>query len=197
MRLLRWLELLLATGAAVVLVIAGTWRPGAAPSHAAAGGSAVADEKPRDVPAGPAAVAPVPAPNVRDVLDAAARRHGLPVHLVEALSYWESGWDQHRVSDTGAVGLMQVQPEVAQDLAPRLLGHPVDLADPRQNADIGAAILKAYIDDQGGDVWHGLAAYYQGPQSLADDGPQPDTQQYADGILAIQQRLDQGQPPGG
>lgn len=105
--------------------------------------------------------------------------------------------DQARVSDTGAVGLMQVQPEVADELGPRLLGHRVNLADPAQNADVGAAILKAYIDDERGDVANGLAAYYQGPQSLVDDGMQPDTQAYVDGIQAIQDRLDHGQPPGG
>ena len=193
MRLLRVLELALATGALAVLVVAGTWRPDGFRTVAATG-TTVADERPR----GPVpAVAVAPAPSVRTLLDRAARRHDLPPHLVEALAYWESGWDQQRVSDTGAVGLMQVQPEVAGELAPRLLGHGVDLRDPAQNADAGAAILRAYIDDQGGDVWKGLAAYYQGPQSLADDGPQPDTQEYADGILAIEQRLDRGQPPGG
>ena len=184
------MELVLAVGAAGVLVVAGWARPaGVAPSSAAAD---VAGERPR---------APVTVqgatPGVRELLDQAAQRHGLPAHLVEAVAYWESGWDQARISDTGAVGLMQVEPEVADELGPRLVGHKVDLHDPAQNADIGAAILKAYIDDQGGNVWKGLAAYYQGPGSLSIDGPQPDTQEYADGIQAIQDRLDRGQAPQG
>lgn len=188
------MELALASGAVAILLVAGFWRPSGFTSSPS--GNVLAADRPRSSLA--VGQSPVPgATPVRDLLDAAARRHGLPPHLVEAVAFWESGWDQARISDTGAVGLMQVQPEVAGELGPRLLGHQVNLQDPAQNADVGAAILKAYIDDQGGDVWRGLAAYYQGPQSLADDGPQPDTQEYADGIQAIEQRLDQGQPAGG
>jgi soluble lytic murein transglycosylase-like protein len=195
MRLLRWLELALAVGAAGLLVVAGWVRPaGFAPSDS---DGAVASERSHQVPPLAETGGADRTPPVVDLLDSAAQRHNLPPHLVEAVAFWESGWDQGRVSDTGAVGLMQVQPDVAGELGPRLLGHAVNLQDAAQNADIGAAILRAYIDDQGGDVWKGLAAYYQGPQSLADDGPLPDTQAYADGIQAIQARLDQGQPAGG
>lgn len=189
------MELALALGAVALLVVAGFWRP-SLPGTRSTDSTAAAAERPRPELAATGA-ATRPGPDVRALLDAAAVRHGLPPHLVEALAFWESGWDQGRVSDTGAVGLMQVEPDVAAELGPRLLGHRVDLRDPRQNADMGAAILKAYIDDQGGDVWKGLAAYYQGPQSLADDGPQPDTQAYANGIQAIADRLDHGQPPTG
>ncbi|HEX6547566.1 MAG TPA: lytic transglycosylase domain-containing protein [Candidatus Dormibacteraeota bacterium] len=135
-----------------------------------------------------------PAPAVRQRLDEAAQRHGLPPHLVEAVAYWESGWDPSKVSETGAVGLMQIQPEVAAELAPRLVGHPVDIQQPGDNADLGAAILRAYINDQGGDVDRGLAAYYQGPRSIADDGMFPDTVQYVDGIDGLRQLLDSNQP---
>lgn len=195
MRLLRSLELALATSAAAVLLIAGCWRPSGlvaerAPLGAAPG--ATVDARPHAAPATAEAPAPVAS---RDVLDAAARRHNLPPHLVEALAFWESGWDQRRESSTGAVGLMQVQPEVAAELGPRLLGRRVNLHDPRDNAEMGAAILRAYIDGQGGNTWKGLAAYYQGPQSLHDDGPYPDTTAYANGIQAIADRLDHGQPP--
>jgi soluble lytic murein transglycosylase-like protein len=189
------MELALALGAAGVLAVAGWVRPpGFTPGSVDA---AVASERPAAPLAIPKTGAADRAPSVTDLLDAAARRHNLPPHLVEAVAFWESGWDQARVSDTGAVGLMQVEPDVAGELAPRLLGHAVNLQDPAQNADLGAAILRAYIDDQGGDVWKGLAAYYQGPRSLVDDGPLPDTQAYADGIRAIQDRLDHGQPAGG
>lgn len=197
MRLLRSLELALAVGTAGLLLLAGFGRPpgfGSGRIEAAT----LTDGRPPVAGAAPAGAGAAPAaaePSVPQLLDAAARRHNLPPHLVQALAFWESGWDQHRVSDTGAVGLMQVEPDVASELGPRLLGRRVNLQDPRDNADIGAAILRAYIDDEGGDVWRGVAAYYQGPQSLNTDGPLPDTQAYTTGIQAIADRLDHGQPP--
>ena len=187
--LLRGMELGLALGMLTLLLIAGPLRPPGfhpiRPVLPASGGVSAASA--------PQLLAPPP-PSVRELLDAAALRHGLPPHLVEAVAYWESGWDESKVSATGAIGLMQVQPEVAAELGPRLIGRKVNLNDPADNADIGAAILKAYIDDQGGRVDRGLAAYYQGPQSLRDDGPQPDTQGYVDGIQALRQALDAGKP---
>jgi soluble lytic murein transglycosylase-like protein len=145
------------------------------------------------LPVGPAPQPPPPA-DARALLDAAADRHALPRTLVEAIAYWESGWDQSRVSGTGAVGLMQVQPDVAADLAPRLVGHPVDLQDAAANADLGAAILRAYIDDQGGDVENGLAAYYEGPAELAANGYSYDTADYVSGVTALWGMLDRGEP---
>jgi soluble lytic murein transglycosylase-like protein len=131
----------------------------------------------------------------RAVLENAAQRQGVDPELVLALAWWESGWDQTRVSETGAVGLMQVQPEVADSAGPRLLGRRVDINDPVDNADMGAALLKELLGDTNGDVGLALADYYQGQGSVTSDGIQPDTQQYVDGILALEERLKQGQGP--
>jgi soluble lytic murein transglycosylase-like protein len=122
------------------------------------------------------------------ILTTAARRHQLDPHLVLALAFWESGWDQSRVSSTGAVGLMQVEPQTAAEAGPALLGHPVDVQDPRDNADVGAAILRQNLDTFH-DQTLALAAYYEGPNALRANGLQPDAQQYADGILAIAARM--------
>ena len=63
-----------------------------------------------------------------------------------APSYWENGWDQSRVSETDAVGLMQVEPASAKDAGPALLGRNVDLGDPYDNADVGVAIFRQDLD---------------------------------------------------
>ena len=182
MRLLRRLELALAIGIwALLLTAIGNLPPAPRPAVPAT----ISDARP------PNAEAPV---DPKTALDVAADRRGLPRSLVEATAFWESGWHQERVSDTGAVGLMQIQPEVAAELAPRLVGHPVDLQDPAQNADLGAAILRAYIDDQGGDVDAGLAAYYEGPGELAQSGYAYDTADYVAGVEALRAMLDRGEP---
>ena len=125
---------------------------------------------------------------VHKILVEAAARHQVDPKLVLALSYWESGWDQLRVSETGAVGLMQVQPESAKEAGPALLGRAVDLDDPYDNADVGVAILRQDLDAFSGPV-NGLAAYYQGPTSLRADGMFPDTQHYVEGILDLANRM--------
>ena len=120
----------------------------------------------------------------RKILREAAIRHGIDPRLVLALSFWESGWDQSRVSETGAVGLMQVEPSSADEAGPALLGRHVDLTNPYDNADVGAAILREDLD-QFKNPATALAAYYQGPTSLKQNGMLPDTQQYVDGILSL------------
>jgi len=124
----------------------------------------------------------------RNILRDAALRHQLDPKLVLALSYWESGWDQSLVSAAGAVGLMQVEPATAQEAGPALLGRAVDITDPYDNADVGAAILRedfdAFINPS-----MALAAYYQGPSSLRANGMLPDTRQYVEGILSLASRM--------
>lgn len=143
--------------------------------------NAVRDDPPaRGDPSSPAAA--------RRILERAAMRHQLDPRLVLALSYWESGWDQSLVSATGAVGLMQVEPATAQEAGPSLLGRPVDINDPYDNADVGAAILRQDLDAFNNPAL-ALAAYYQGPTSLRANGMLPDTQQYVDGILSLASRM--------
>ena len=127
-------------------------------------------------------------PAVIRILKTAALKHQLDPKLVVALSYWESGWDQSRVSVTGAVGLMQVEPPTAAEAGPALLGRPVNITDAVDNADVGTAVLRQNLDSFGSTEM-ALAAYYQGPNSLRDYGMLPDTQTYVSGILALAARL--------
>ena len=125
---------------------------------------------------------------VHKILVEAAARHDMDPRLVLALSYWESGWDQSRVSQTGAVGLMQVQPASAKEAGPALLSRDVNIDDPYDNADVGVAILRQDLEAFGTPD-KALAAYYQGPTSLKTDGMYPDTQQYVQGILDLAGRI--------
>jgi soluble lytic murein transglycosylase-like protein len=124
---------------------------------------------------------------VRKILLEAAARHQMDPKLVLALSWWESGWDQLRVSETGAVGLMQVEPDTAKEAGPALLNRDVDIQDPYDNADVGVAILRQDLEAFGSPE-KALAAYYQGPTSLKADGMFPDTKQYVEGILDLASR---------
>jgi soluble lytic murein transglycosylase-like protein len=125
---------------------------------------------------------------IKTTLRGAAARHGLDPNLVLAVSYWESGWDQSMVSAAGAVGVMQVEPDTAHYAGPTLLGRNVDLNDLYDNADIGAAILREDLDNFKDPVM-ALAAYYEGPTTLEQNGLTADAQQYADGVLSLAPRM--------
>ena len=76
-----------------------------------------------------------------------------------------------------------------------MLGRKVVVNNPVDNADMGTALLKQLLADTGGDTSLALADYYQGQGSVSNDGVQPDTQDYVDGILSLEQRFKAGQGP--
>lgn len=75
-----------------------------------------------------------------------AARHGVDPYLVAAVAKCESGWNAEAQSAAGAVGVMQVMPSTAADLADRgsvdaTAYDPADLADPATNIEYGCAYL--------------------------------------------------------
>jgi soluble lytic murein transglycosylase-like protein len=125
----------------------------------------------------------------RALLVDAAYHHGLRVSFVLAVSYWESGWNQEVVSKDGAIGLMQILPATENWAGPRLLGRHVDLRDARDNAELGAALLRAYLEEFD-DPKLALAAYYQGPTAVHKHGIYPGSRRYVDGIWALRNRFE-------
>ena len=108
--------------------------------------------------------------------------------LVLAVSYWESGWKQSARSRTGAVGLMQVEPYTAVWAGPALLHRRVNLTNPVDNAELGAALLRSYLD-QLHDPKLALAAYYQGLTGVRRHGIYPSSRTYVDGIWRLRNRF--------
>lgn len=118
----------------------------------------------------------------------AARHHGLRPGFLLAVSYWESGWNQSAVSRTGAIGLMQVEPATAAWAGPALLHRRVNLYDPKDNAELGAALLRYYLDRLH-DASLALAAYYQGYSAVRRYGIYPSSRTYVRGILRLARRF--------
>ena len=131
---------------------------------------------------------------VIDILTAAARAQRLDPGLVLAVAYWESGWRQSTVSPAGAVGIMQVEPYSAAWAGPALLHRRVDVRDLTDNAAVGTALLRSYLDEFG-DQTAALEAYNQGPASLQSDGVTAGAERYAEGVEALAARIDRGDLP--
>jgi len=107
----------------------------------------------------PAAKDPAPAADPSELADAAADKYGLPRVLVRSVMAAESGFQTDAVSSKGAIGLMQLMPETAQDLG-------ADPHDPAQNVDAGVRYLRDLLIKYDGGLWHALAAYNAGPGAV-------------------------------
>jgi soluble lytic murein transglycosylase len=97
-----------------------------------------------------------------------AENYELEPQLVAAVIYQESKFDANAVSDSGAVGLMQLLPETAQGIADRTGGtgwHERDLLDPELNVRYGSWYLRHLLDKYG-DEKLALAAYNAGQANV-------------------------------
>jgi soluble lytic murein transglycosylase-like protein len=90
----------------------------------------------------------------------AAQRHHADGLLLAAVVAVESGFAPHAVSPRGALGLMQVTPEVGEAYGAR------DLFDPYVNVDIGCRYLCSLLKDYDGNLERALAAYNAGPGAV-------------------------------
>jgi hypothetical protein len=91
----------------------------------------------------------------------AAERHQVDGLLLAAIIAVESGFTPRAVSSQGALGLMQVIPELAADY-----GVKGDLLDPRVNVEVGSRYVSGLIKDYKGDLERTLAAYNAGPGAV-------------------------------
>jgi LysM repeat protein len=144
-----------------------------------AGGAANPGALPAQLRAHPERVALIP------TFKQAAAAAGVPAALLEALCWWESGWQANVVSSTGAIGVCQLEPATV-DFVRNVLLHQSSL-DPSvasQNITLGAAYLAYLVKAAGGSHQLALAGYYAGLDSVRKHGMSPATKNYVAGIAA-------------
>ena len=129
----------------------------------------------------PVPVAPVVAPVLqpRELVEAAARKNGLPPNFVHSVVRAESGYKPDAVSPKGAIGLMQLMPATAK-------AYGADPHDPGQNVEAGAAYLRELLIKYDGDARRALAAYNAGPGAVDKYNgvpPYAETQTYIERVL--------------
>jgi len=137
---------------------------------------------------------------VQDIRSA-AQRNRLDPALVAAVIYAESHFDQSVQSRSGAVGLMQVMPATAQEIAHKSGGITFvtsDLDTPRINILYGCFYLRRLEDQFHGSVVETLAAYNAGAGNVdqwvaaqghtlrVGDIPFGETRKYVERVLALQ-----------
>jgi soluble lytic murein transglycosylase-like protein len=108
-------------------------------------------------------VAPLESMKIARAVLTEADRHAISPVLLLAVMSVESSFDRHALSNAGARGLMQVLPAAH----PQLIAGTTDLSDPAINVRIGTTILRAYLDESGGDLDAALLRYSGGGRGYA------------------------------
>jgi len=105
----------------------------------------------------------------------AAKRYRLEPGLIRSVMQTESAYNPVAVSRAGAMGLMQLMPDLAVELG------VINPFDPRENIMAGARHLRRLLDLHGGNVTLAVASYNAGESAVARYGavpPYPETQNY-------------------
>ncbi len=167
--------------------------------NAASGGT-------RPVPASAATKSPVPEPDPRDsdaaspagawtvpsastldriasyenIIQGAARAHGVDSTMLKAVIAAESAGNRNAVSPKDAKGLMQLTDSTAADMG------VANVWNPRENIEGGAKYLRSLIQRFPDDTKSVIASYNAGPARVAKHGgvpPIPETQAYVKRVM--------------
>ena len=124
-------------------------------------------------------------------IGAIAAEHGVSPSLAEAIGYQESGFNNAKVSATGATGVMQIEPGTWSYIH-SVLGGADGSTSAADNIRGGVELLHALLAQTGGDAAAAAAGYYQGLQSVRRHGLYADTQRYVRDVMALQGRFGGG-----
>jgi soluble lytic murein transglycosylase-like protein len=100
--------------------------------------------------------------DIHDLIRAAAQKHQVPEALVHSIVKAESNYDVAAVSRTGAIGLMQLMPQTADE-------YQADPKNPEQNIDAGTRYLRCLLEkyrNSRNQLAHVIAAYNAGPGAV-------------------------------
>jgi hypothetical protein len=126
--------------------------------------------------------------SVRGLLDHWAAHYGVSVHLVRALAWMESGYNNALVSSVGARGIMQLLPSTFRFAETVLIGHRL-----RHNANgnvrAGVAYLSHLLHDFHGNRRLALAGWYQGERAVRKHGLYKVSHTFVKDVLALEQRM--------
>jgi soluble lytic murein transglycosylase len=104
-------------------------------------------------------------PRFQEALVPAAERQRLAPSLLMGVAKQESRFTPGVQSVAGAVGLLQLMPATAAELAGKPLSSS-DLQDPKRNAELGALYLRSLLTQWKGEPLATVASYNAGPGAV-------------------------------
>jgi soluble lytic murein transglycosylase len=126
-----------------------------------------------------------------------AENYELDAALIAAVIYRESRFDPNAVSESGAIGLMQLLPDTAEGIALNTGGTAFrvdDLYEPEINVRYGSFYLRRLLRKYDGDEELALAAYHAGQGNVdrwIEQGGRigfAETRQYVEDVLDARER---------
>ena len=126
--------------------------------------------------------------SVRLLLDHWAVHYGVSIHLVRALAWMESGYNNALVSSVGARGIMQLLPSTFRFAETVLIGHRLH-HNANGNVRAGVAYLAHLLHDFHGNRRLALAGWYQGEGAVRAHGLYKVSRTFVKDVLALQQRM--------
>ena len=126
--------------------------------------------------------------SARALLDHWAEHYGVSVHLVRALAWMESGYNNALVSSVGARGIMQLLPSTFRFSENVLIHHRLH-HDANGNVHAGVAYLSHLLHDFHGDKRLALAGWYQGEGAVRKHGLYKVSKTFAKDVLALEKRM--------
>ena len=118
-----------------------------------------------------------------DIIDEAAEKYDMDPNLIHAVMQAESAFHPYAVSRAGAEGLMQLMPEMSDELGVS------DAFDPRENIMGGVRYLKRLLDYHDGNLDLALASYNAGPGNVERYGGVPPFRETRNYVKTIKQIL--------
>ena len=119
-----------------------------------------------------------------ELIQEAAQVYDLDPALIRAVMRTESAFNAGAVSPVGAMGLMQLMPELAEEMG------VADPFDPRENIMGGAKYLKQLLDAHKGKIDLTLASYNAGPGNVKRYRGIPPFKETRDYVKKITELLD-------
>jgi soluble lytic murein transglycosylase-like protein len=134
--------------------------------------------------------------NYSNIVVPLSNQYGVDWRLITAIMAAESGFNPCAISPRGAVGLMQITP----DLAGEYRIHGKDMFDPAQNVRAGILHVKRLSQIYNGDLELTVAAYNAGEGNVARYGGIPpfrETQNFVKRVLSYHSDLEVASPAAG
>jgi hypothetical protein len=114
----------------------------------------------------------------------AGRQYDVSPALLKAVASAESGFNPDAISPAGAVGLMQIMPETAQQLG-------IDPRDPVQSIQGAASYLRTLLNQFNGNTTLAIAAYNAGPGAVTGYGGVPPFKETQDYVVHVADLMQQ------
>jgi hypothetical protein len=121
------------------------------------------------------------------IIRSTASHWGVDPALAEAIAWQESGWNMRAVSPVDAIGAMQIMRYTGSYLSNDIVHRTLNLYDAQDNATAGAALLSV-LTHEASSTRQAVAGYYQGLQSVRDNGMYASTKQYVRNVMALRER---------